>query len=143
MTTGTTGVPPVASSFAYNDRSEIVSATIGTNHFLHAYDTIGNQTNHVANAATNTFTHNAVCIGAQNQPPCNGRAVRYEKKDGETLVEGHADWRGAPPELDSFIIRQWDEASYEGVSMERTILHRDEYFLEAFRVREPATGGAA
>ena len=26
----------------------------------HAYDTIGNQTNHVANAATNTFTHNAL-----------------------------------------------------------------------------------
>lgn len=86
----------------------------------------------------NTFTHNTVCINAQNQPPCNGRAVRYEKKDGETLVEGHADWRGAPPELDSFIIRQWDEASYEGVSMERTILHRDEYFLEAFRVRGAA-----
>ena len=59
-TTGTTGVPPVAASFAYNDRSEIVSATIGTNHFLHAYDTVGNQTNHVANAATDTFTHNAL-----------------------------------------------------------------------------------
>ena len=59
-TTGTTGVPPVASSFAYNDRSEFVSATIGTNHFAHAYDCIGNQTSHVANAATNTFTHNAL-----------------------------------------------------------------------------------
>ena len=58
--TGATGVPPVASSFAYNDRSEIVSATIGTNHFAHAYDCIGNQTSHVANAATNTVTHNAL-----------------------------------------------------------------------------------
>ena len=37
--------------------------------------------------------------------------------------------------LDSFTIRQWDEASYEGVTMRRTIVHRDEYFLEAFRVR--------
>ena len=86
----------------------------------------------------NTFTHNTVCINAQNQPPCNGRAVRFERKDGETLVEGHADWRGAPPELNSFIIRQWDEASYAGVRMERTVVHRDEYFLEAFRVRGAA-----
>ena len=40
--------------FAYNDRSEVISAQIGTNLFAHAYDSIGNQTNHVANAATNT-----------------------------------------------------------------------------------------
>ncbi len=86
----------------------------------------------------NTFTHNTVCINAQNQPPCNGCTVRYEKRHGETLVEGRADWRGAPPELDSFTIRQWDEASYAGVRMERTVLHRDEYFLEAFRVRGAA-----
>ena len=86
----------------------------------------------------NTFTHNTVCVNAQNQPPCDGYAVRYEKTDGETLVEGHADWLGAPPQLDSFTIRQWDEASYAGVRMERTILHRDEYFLEAFRVRGAA-----
>lgn len=86
----------------------------------------------------NTFTHNTVCIDAQNQPPCDGYTARYEKRDGETLVEGRADWRGAPPQLDSFTIRQWDEAAYAGVRMERTILHRDEYFLEAFRVRGAA-----
>ena len=86
----------------------------------------------------NTFTHNTVCINAQNQPPCDGYTLRYEKRDVETLVEARADWRGAPPTLDSFIIRQWDEASYAGVRMERAILHRDEYFLEAFRVRGAA-----
>ena len=47
-------------TFAYNERSEIVSASIGTNLFTHAYDMIGNQMNHVANAATNTYTHNAL-----------------------------------------------------------------------------------
>ncbi len=86
----------------------------------------------------NTFTHNTVCINAQNQPPCNGHTVRYEQRNGETLVEGHADWCGQPPELDSFTICQWDDASYRGVTMNRTILHRDEYFLEAFRVRGAA-----
>ena len=83
----------------------------------------------------NTFTHNTVCINAQNQPPCDGYTVRYARHQGVTLVEARADWRGAPPSLDSFIIRQWDEASYASVCMERTIVHRDEYFLEAFRVR--------
>ena len=59
-TTGTTGVSPVASSFAYNDRSEVVSATIGTNLFTHAYDDIGNHLLFGDNAVTNTFTHNAL-----------------------------------------------------------------------------------
>ncbi len=40
-TTGT-GVSPVDSTFAYNNRSEVVSAAIGTNLFTHAYDDIGN-----------------------------------------------------------------------------------------------------
>ncbi len=57
-TTGTMGVSPVDSTFAYNSRSEVVSATIGTNFFAHAYDDIGNQTLFGDNATTNTFTHN-------------------------------------------------------------------------------------
>ena len=47
-------------AFAYNDRSEVVSAQIGANSFAHAYDFIGNQTCFVANAATNAYTHNAL-----------------------------------------------------------------------------------
>ena len=49
---------PVASFFAYNDRSEVLSAAIGTNLFTHAYDDIGNHLLFGDNAATNTFTHN-------------------------------------------------------------------------------------
>ena len=59
-TTGTTGILPVASSFAYNDRSEVVSATIGTNLFTHAYDDIGNHLLFGDSAFTYTFTHNQV-----------------------------------------------------------------------------------
>ena len=47
-------------AFTYNERSEVVSAQIGANSFAHAYDDIGNQTNFVANAATNAYTHNAL-----------------------------------------------------------------------------------
>ena len=50
----------VASSFAYNDRSEVVAAQIGTNSFAHAYDFIGNQTLFAENAVTNAYTHNAL-----------------------------------------------------------------------------------
>ena len=59
-TTGTTGILPVASTFAYNDRSEVLSASIGTNLFTHAYDDIGNHLFFGDNATTNTFTHNQV-----------------------------------------------------------------------------------
>ncbi len=59
-TTGTTGILPVASTFVYNDRSEVLSAAIGTNLFTHAYDDIGNHLLFGDNATTNTFTHNQV-----------------------------------------------------------------------------------
>ena len=59
-TTGTTGILPVDATFAYNNRSEVVSAAIGTNLFTHAYDDIGNHLLFGDNAITNTFTHNQV-----------------------------------------------------------------------------------
>ena len=43
---------------AYNNRSEVVSAAIGTNLFTHAYDDIGNHLLFGNNAATNTFANN-------------------------------------------------------------------------------------
>ena len=43
---------------AYNSRSEVVSAAIGANLYVHTYDDIGNHTLFADNAATNTFTHN-------------------------------------------------------------------------------------
>ena len=72
-TTGTTGVSSVDSTFSYNNRSEVVSAAIGTNSFAHAYDDIGNQTLFGDNARTNTFTHNQlnqmVGRGVPDAPP--------------------------------------------------------------------------
>ena len=47
-------------AFTYNERGEVASAHIGANYFAHAYDLVGNQTNFVANAATNVFTHNSL-----------------------------------------------------------------------------------
>lgn len=86
----------------------------------------------------NTFTHNTVCIDTMNQPPCNGKTICYEKRAEGVYLEAHADWCHGPVELDSLIIRQWDEEAYEGISMRRAILFCDNYFLEAFMVK----GGA-
>ena len=47
-------------TFGYNEHGEVVSAQIGASQFAHAYDFIGNQTNFVANATTNSYTHNAL-----------------------------------------------------------------------------------
>ena len=52
--------PSVYATYAYNDRSEVVSATIGDIALSHAYDAIGNHVLFAANAVTNTFTHNQV-----------------------------------------------------------------------------------
>ena len=62
------------SSFAFNDRSEVVSAAIGTNLFTHAYDDIGNQLLFGDNAVTNTYTHNNLNqITTSLCPPASSR----------------------------------------------------------------------
>ena len=72
-TTSRTGCQPVQSSFSYNERSEVLSAAIGTNLFAHAYDGIGNHLLFGDNTVTNVFTHNSLnqieshSIG--NEPP--------------------------------------------------------------------------
>ena len=59
-TASRTGCQPVQSAFAYNNRSEVLSAAIGTNIFSHAYDSIGNHVLFSDNLTTNTFSHNQV-----------------------------------------------------------------------------------
>ena len=58
--TGTTDVSSVDAHFAYNNRSEVVSAAIGSNIYAHGYDDIGNHVLFSDNLTTNTFTHNAL-----------------------------------------------------------------------------------
>ncbi|MBQ6330973.1 MAG: hypothetical protein IJI35_18295 [Kiritimatiellae bacterium] len=90
-TDGGTGCQPVQSSFTYNDRSEIIAASIGTNHFDHAYDTIGNQTNHIANSATNIYTHNALnqisTAHETSAPSAPLREISHDL-DGNTTSDG-------------------------------------------------------
>ena len=82
-TTGTTGVSLVVSSFAFNDRSEVVSAAIGTNHFTHVYDNIGNHLLFGDNAVTNTYTHNNLNqITTSLCPPASPRTIHHNADGG-------------------------------------------------------------
>ena len=48
----------LARSYLYNRRNELAAATIGTNAYEYAYDTIGNRTVASANSVTNTYAAN-------------------------------------------------------------------------------------
>jgi len=82
-TTGATGVSPVVSSFAYNNRSEVVSAAIGTNQFTHAYDDIGSHLLFGDNAVTNTYAHNNLNqITTSHRPPASPRTIHHNADGG-------------------------------------------------------------
>ena len=50
----------LARSYLYNRRNELAAATIGTNAYEYAYDTIGNRTAASANSVTNTYAANSL-----------------------------------------------------------------------------------
>ena len=82
-TTGTKGISPVDSTFAYNNRSEVVSAAIGTNLFTHAYDDIGNHLLFGDNATTNTYTHNSLNqIATSCRAPASPRTIHHNADGG-------------------------------------------------------------
>ena len=65
-----TGCQPVQSAFTYNNRSEVVSAAIGTNLYGYSYDTIGNRLWSADNIITNSYSANSL-----NQYTTVGRAA--------------------------------------------------------------------
>lgn len=86
----------------------------------------------------NTGTHNTVCIGEANQPPAQGKTLRYETEGDMVRLEVKADWREPCEMPDSFTIVQWDEEAYRNVSMVRKIAWTDDYWIDVFIVRGAA-----
>jgi len=87
-TSSRTGGPPVHSAFAYNERSEVLSAAIGTNIFKHAYDDIGNHTLFGDNATTNTFTNNQMNQMVGRDGPIAPPTVFVYTPDGGLASDG-------------------------------------------------------
>lgn len=109
--------------------------SVGPQDVIADFGTVGYNAPHHYPYFKNTFTHNTVSINGVNQPPADGKTIAYVPAAEETLVEGYADWLGELPDRDSFTIKQWDEEAYHGVRMNRVLLVRNEYIVEAFLIR--------
>ncbi|WP_281889882.1 heparinase II/III family protein [Paenibacillus sp. YYML68] len=83
----------------------------------------------------NTATHNTVAIQGSNQPPANGRTVRYLQQHDYKLIEVEAVWDGSFSGIDSLTRVEWEESIYAGIQMRRLIIWHDKYFVEAFLVK--------
>lgn len=112
-----------------------VHYAVGKRDVIADFGTVGYNAPHHYPYFKNTFTHNTVCINGVNQPPADGKTVCYQAQEGEVLVQGFAGWVGELPDRDSLTVKQWDEEAYRGVRMNRALLVRDEYIVEAFLVR--------
>lgn len=69
-----------------------------------------------------TVSHNTVVVDGRSQPEAEGRLRRFD--DGSEAQFAVADAEVA-----------WAEGAYAGVQMRRTVLWREAYFLDLFRVR--------
>ncbi len=83
----------------------------------------------------NTATHNTVTVGESNQPPQGARARAFYRRQGEGYLDVVTDWTGEYQKPDTFVLCQWEEESYQGVSMERKILWKEQYFVDVFLVK--------
>ena len=77
----------LARSYLYNKRNELAAATIGTNAYEYAYDTIGNRTAASANSATNTYAANnlnqyAQVDASQLTYDHDGRLIAFDAGEG-------------------------------------------------------------
>ena len=68
-----------------------------------------------------TLSHNTAVVDGCSQPAAEGQLLAFD--GGEKAAFGVVDARVS-----------WDEAPYEGVSMRRTILWTEAYFIDLFRV---------
>lgn len=82
----------------------------------------------------NTGSHNTVVINESNQPPANPVVLAYSQEEDYLLLDVEVRWDGSYKPLDSFVIPDWDEESYRGVSLRRIIAWYEDYFIEIFKV---------
>lgn len=86
----------------------------------------------------NTATHNTVAINGDNMPPAATKVNCYLQKDvKDVYLDAEVNWITQAQLPDSFVIKQWNEESYRGVSMRRMLHWRGGYFVDVFTVDAP------
>ena len=73
-----------------------------------------------------SLSHNTVVVDGHSQPPADGECVRFDS--GVRSDYGVADARVS-----------WEEGPYEGISMRRSVLWMEEYFIDLFEVQGTQT----
>lgn len=86
----------------------------------------------------NTATHNTVVIDGDNMPPIDCKVIKYhEKASDDIYMEVEADWTSEFTMPDSIFIKAWNDESYAGTKMRRTVQWYDKYFIDIFEIVSP------
>lgn len=86
-----------------------------------------------------TFSHNTVCLNGVDQPPADGRVIRFEQHPWGTWTETMVDWKAEAYEMKDRIIlppelSPWDLLAYEGASIRRINVLTEHYLLDMVKV---------
>lgn len=85
----------------------------------------------------NSATHNTLAVNETNQSPNQPEVLYFEKNDTYTLLDVVANWQQTPPQIDSKVIKQWDEKAYQDIQYRRVFLWMDECVIDISQVLNP------
>jgi|GEM_PF-3946186 len=93
-----------------------------------------------------TLSHNTVCLGGADQPPADGRLLRFEETTWGAWVDTSVEWgveAGGSYAMKGLIelpadLRPWDEDAYRGAVLRRTVALAADHLLDIVRVTTPA-----
>ncbi|OBZ13422.1 heparinase II/III family protein [Bacillus sp. FJAT-26390] len=89
-----------------------------------------------------TFSHNTVCLNGADQPPADGRVIRFEEQPWGAWTETAVDWLSEQYEMKDRIhlpleLCPWDRNAYEGAVIRRINALTDGYLLDIVSVTVP------
>ncbi len=82
----------------------------------------------------NTGTHNTVVIDEENHAPSTCKVLAFGKDDAHTYIDAAVTWEDDYEMPDSFVICQWSDEAYRGVSMRRQVYKADQFLVDVFTV---------
>ena len=85
----------------------------------------------------NTGSHNTVMVDETNQPPQHCQVYTYKTQGDRVFLDCGVSWKEPYQMPDSFVLRQWDDAAYQGTSMRRQILWLGGAFIDVVCVTHP------
>ncbi|MCI8520765.1 MAG: hypothetical protein HFE51_09520 [Clostridia bacterium] len=85
----------------------------------------------------NTVSHNTVTIDGKNHPPSVCTTEKFQNEAEHSFISVKTDFDLPVILPDSFVIKQWDNEVYRGVSLQRQILWCADYWIDVVVVINP------